>query len=211
MASMRSVRHPSLGGSTGNAILTSATASVLAVLLIAEGITILRMGSLLSAHMFIGLALIPPVLLKLASTGYRFVRYYSGAPSYREKGPPLLPLRLLAPVLVASTVAVFSTGIWLLLLGHKSDQVLLLHQVFFFIWGAVFGIHFLAHLPHALRSLRVDWAPDAPPRGPGCRRSRPARRRVHRVRSGPGVGPLERDQRLARRLGRLTPAARSDA
>ena len=77
-----------LGGTEGNEILTSATAAVLTVLLLAEGITILRMGGLVSVHMFIGLVLIPPVLLKLGSTGYRFVRYYTGARAYREKGPP---------------------------------------------------------------------------------------------------------------------------
>ena len=55
--------------------------------------------------MFVGLLLIPPVVLKLASTGYRFVRYYAGARAYREKGPPPLPLRLLAPVLVASALS----------------------------------------------------------------------------------------------------------
>ena len=49
------------------------------------------MGGLVSAHMFIGMVLIPPVLLKLASTGYRFVRYYTGSQAYRAKGPPPLP------------------------------------------------------------------------------------------------------------------------
>ena len=103
--------------------------------------------------MFIGLALIPPVLLKLASTGYRFARYYTGAPTYRAKGPPLMLLRVLAPILVASTAMIFATGVWLLLLGHHSDQVLMLHKVAFFVWSGVFGVHFLAYLPRAARSL----------------------------------------------------------
>ena len=46
------------------------------------------MRGLLGPHMFIGLVLIGPVALKLASTGYRFVRYYTGAPVYVAKGPP---------------------------------------------------------------------------------------------------------------------------
>jgi hypothetical protein len=50
-----------LGGIEGNEILTSATALVLTMLLLAEGVTIVDMGGLLSAHMFIGLVLIPPV------------------------------------------------------------------------------------------------------------------------------------------------------
>ena len=47
---------------------------------------------------------------------------------------------LLAPILVAMTIGVFATGIWLLALEHKSDQVLLLHKVTFIIWGVVFAI-----------------------------------------------------------------------
>jgi hypothetical protein len=146
-----------LGGTEGNEILTSATAVVLTVLLLAEGITIIDMGGLLTAHMFIGMVLIPPVLLKLGSTGYRFIRYYTGSRPYREQGPPALPLRLLAPALVVTTVGVFVTGTLLLLASHKLDSLLLIHKVFFFAWGAVFAVHFLAYLPRTLRSLRDDW------------------------------------------------------
>jgi hypothetical protein len=146
-----------LGGTEGNEILTSATAAVLTILLIAEGITIIRMGGLVSVHMFVGMLLIPPVLLKLASTGYRFARYYTGARTYREEGPPPLALRLLAPVLVVSTVGVFVSGVWLLLLGHRSDQLLLIHKVSFIVFGVVFAIHFLAYAPRVVRSLRADW------------------------------------------------------
>jgi hypothetical protein len=76
---LMSTRAERLGGTEGNEILTNATAVVLTLLLIAEGVTILLIGDLLSAHMFIGMVLIGPVLLKLGSTGYRFARYYSGA------------------------------------------------------------------------------------------------------------------------------------
>jgi hypothetical protein len=144
-----------------NELLTSSTAALLTILLLAEGATIINVRGLLTAHMFIGLALIPPVLLKLASTGYRFMRYYTGSPVYRAKGPPLLALRVLAPILVASTAMIFATGVWLLLLGHRSDQALMLHKVAFFVWGGVFGVHFLAHLPRASRSLGAAWGSPA--------------------------------------------------
>jgi hypothetical protein len=149
--------HERFGGLEGNEILTSATAVVLTVLLIAEGVTIVRMRGLVTAHMFIGLVLIPPVVLKLASTGYRFVRYYTGSRAYRAKGPPLLALRLLAPVLIATTLAVFVSGVLLLSAGHKSDTLLMIHQVSFIVWGIVFAVHFLAYLPRMVRSLRADW------------------------------------------------------
>jgi len=142
-------------GTHGNELLTIGTAVVLVALLLAEGVTVVQMGGLQDVHMFIGLVLIPPVLLKLASTGYRFVRYYTHAPAYVEKGPPLLALRLLAPVLVLTTVGVFVTGVALMAAGHKSDTLLLLHKVFFIVWGVLFGVHFLAYLPRVVRSLRA--------------------------------------------------------
>ena len=144
-----------LGGIEVNELLTSSVAALLSILLIAEGITILNMRGLRGPHMFIGLMLIPPIALKLASTGYRFARYYTGAPVYVAKGPPQLGLRVLAPLLVATTVMIFVTGVWLLILGHHSDQVLMLHKVAFIVWSGAFGVHFLAYLPRAAGSLRV--------------------------------------------------------
>jgi hypothetical protein len=143
------------GGTEGNEILTSATAVVLIGLLAAEGYTIVNMHGLVTAHMFIGLVLIPPVGLKLGSTGYRFARYYTGSRPYRAKGPPILPLRVLAPVLVAATLAVFATGVLLLAAGHNSRAVLQLHQLSFVVWGVVFAVHLIAYLPRMVRSLRA--------------------------------------------------------
>jgi hypothetical protein len=146
-----------LGGADGNAILTSAAAVVLVGLLVAEGITIVHMRGLLSAHMFIGLVLIPPVLLKLGSTGYRMVSCYAGSRAYRAQGPPLLPLRLMAPVLVASTLAVLASGVLLLAAGHKSSTLLTIHKLSFIVFAVVLAVHFLAYVPRVVRSLRADW------------------------------------------------------
>jgi hypothetical protein len=150
-------RSDRFGSTEGNEVLTSATAVVLTVLLAAEGLTIVNMGGLVTAHMFIGMVLLPPVLLKLASTGYRFARYYTGSRAYRAKGPPLLALRLLAPVLVAATIVVLVTGVLLLAAGHKSGALLEIHKVSFIVWGAMFAVHFLAYAPRVVRSLRADW------------------------------------------------------
>jgi accessory gene regulator protein AgrB len=62
----------------GNERLTATTATVLLLLLAVEGFTILSVRQMLSVHIVVGLVLIPPVALKLASTGYRFARYYLG-------------------------------------------------------------------------------------------------------------------------------------
>ena len=149
--------RPRLGGTAGNTALTRAVAAVLTVLLAAEGVTILDLEGLRTPHMFIGLVLLGPLAVKLASTGYRFARYYGGARPYRESGPPALPMRLLAPVLVAATVGVFASGLALLAVGHRSDLLLLAHKASFVVWSVAFAAHFLTYLPRVLRSLAGDW------------------------------------------------------
>lgn len=135
------------GGTDGNQQLTAQTGAILLVLLAILGVTILRVGQLLSIHMFVGMLLIGPVALKMASTGYRFARYYTLDPSYRKAGPPAPALRLIAPLVVISTVAVFATGVALLLAGPSSRDVLLpLHKASFIVWIAFTAIHVLGHL-----------------------------------------------------------------
>ena len=168
-ADLRTRARARLGGTDGNEVLTAATGAVLAVLLVAEGVTILDLRGLLSAHMFVGMLLLGPVALKLASTGYRFARYYSGARLYREKGPPQVALRMLAPVLVLATLGVFASGVALLAAGHRSDTLLMLHKASFIVWGAVFAVHFLAYLPRVLGSLRFDWTASRRRTLPGAR------------------------------------------
>ena len=131
------------------------------LLLAAEGVTILSIRPLLSAHVFIGMLLIPPVALKLGSTGWRFVRYYRGDHEYRAKGPPLLPLRMLAPLVVASTLAVFATGVALLVAGPGRGVLLGLHKASFVIWLGVTAIHVLAHLRRLPGLVAADWRGDA--------------------------------------------------
>jgi hypothetical protein len=143
-----SVRRRLLGGGTdGNEQLTAIIAVVLTVLLLVIGVTIIRIGQLTWLHLFIGLVLIGPVVAKLGSTGYRFIRYYTRKPEYVRRGPPALYLRLSAPPLVLLTVAVFVTGVVLLFLGPADrGSWVEIHKVTFIVWGAVFALHFLGHL-----------------------------------------------------------------
>ena len=99
------------------------------------------------------------MLLKLSSTGYRFVRYYTADPPYRRKGPPVLALRVLAPLVVLSTVVVFASGVALLLRDRPRARPLFpIHKVSFFVWLAFTALHVLGHLPidagGAARGLR---------------------------------------------------------
>jgi hypothetical protein len=135
-----------VGGTEGNRRLTAATAAVLLVLLAAEGATLLALDSLLSVHIFLGVLLIPPVALKLASTGYRFARYYLRDEGYRLDGPPKLLMRMLvAPFVVASTLGLFVSGVALLVVGPGGERVLAIHTASFKIWFFAMSAHVLGY------------------------------------------------------------------
>jgi hypothetical protein len=144
-------------GVTGNARLTGAAAAALLVLLAAEGATIPFIGPLLGPHIFIGMLLIPPVGLKLGSTGYRFARYYSGNPPFVRKGPPHLFLRLLAPGVVLTTLALFGTGVGLLLAGPPSSTLMFAHKLSFIAWVSLMTLHVLGHLLEVPALALPDW------------------------------------------------------
>ena len=141
-----------------NARLTGSTAVVLFVLLAVEGVTILRIHKLLSLHVFIGMLLVPPVALKVGSTGYRFVRYYTGSEPFRRKGPPSLVLRLLGPMLVILTAVVFASGIALLFVGPAWRlHILFVHKASFVLWLGATTIHVLGHVSDTMKLAPRDW------------------------------------------------------
>jgi hypothetical protein len=164
-ASTPEAAPPRRDGVAGNGRLTAALAAVLLVLLAAEGATIPWVGRLRVEHILIGLLLLGPVAAKLASTGYRFARYYLGAPAYVSKGPPPVVLRLLAPGVVFTTVALFGTGVALLLAGEPSGRLVFLHKASFIAWFALMAIHVLGHLREVPRRALADWRSD-PRRSP---------------------------------------------
>jgi hypothetical protein len=146
------------GGADGNERLTATTAVVLLVLLAVEGVTVLFLRPLLSVHIFVGMLLIPPVALKLGTVGYRFARYYAGSRPYRLKGPPHLLMRVLvAPVLVASTVGLFATGVALVVVGPSRGIVLGLHKASFAVWFIAMSVHVLAYVLRVPGLVRADW------------------------------------------------------
>jgi len=147
-------------GVEANARLTAATGLVLLVMLAAEGFTLVSIGSLLSWHIAIGLALIPPVTLKLSSTMWRFAHYYLGDRRYTASGPPHLMLRVLGPLLILSTVALLGTGVGLWLDGAGS-RFGFLHKASFVVWVGLMTIHVLAHVLRGARLAKADLGPRA--------------------------------------------------
>jgi hypothetical protein len=153
----RESKSPTRDGVAGNARLTGGAAAMLLVLLAIEGATIPLIGPMRGPHIFIGMLLIPPVLLKLASTGYRFARYYFGNLSYRVKGAPPLVLRVLAPGVVLTTLALFGTGVALLVEGPRTGSLTLLHKASFIAWFVVMVLHVLGHVLDIPRLALPDW------------------------------------------------------
>jgi hypothetical protein len=147
------------GGVEANARLTAGAAAVLLLLLAVEGVTVLRVRALLSLHVFIGMVLVPPVLLKIGSTTWRFARYYWGSPAYRRKGPPPRVLRVLGPAVVILTVILLASGVGLVIGPHSERHTLLfIHKASFILWFGVMTIHVLGHLIDTARVAPLDWA-----------------------------------------------------
>jgi hypothetical protein len=155
--------NPGTGGPAGNARLTAWTGLLLLALFVAELVTLLDVRGLISWHVAIGVLLVPPALVKTASTGWRIVRYYTGDRSYRRAGPPPMPLRVLGPLVVIFTLAVLASGLVLVfigtaasrstlitVLGHSADAVSI-HKATFIGWAVVTGLHALGRLVPALQ------------------------------------------------------------
>jgi hypothetical protein len=134
-------------GVEGNSRLTAVTGALLFVALAVEGITILRVRDLLGPHVFVGMVVGALVVMKLGSTGYRFVRYYRGDPAYVRKGPPHPILRVIGPLVVVTSVAVVLTGVVLLRGGESArDPWLGLHKATFIVWIVLMAVHVVGHL-----------------------------------------------------------------
>ena len=142
----------------GNERLTAAVGVLLLVPIVVELATIVfGVHTFMSLHVFVGLALIPPVLLKLGSTGWRFARYYTRSRPYVAQGPPQLAMRLLAPLLVAATVILFSSGVAMgILHGHALQIARRLHGPASVIWLVLVGVHVVVYLKRALTSSSED-------------------------------------------------------
>ena len=142
----------------GNERLTAIVGIVLLVLTVVEFATIVfGVHRFMSLHVFVGFVLIPPIVLKLASTGWRFARYYTGTRAYVVRGPPLLPMRLLAPFLVAVTIVLFASGVAMgVLHGQALSLARRLHGPASVLWLVLVGLHVLVYLQRALARSADD-------------------------------------------------------
>ena len=142
----------------GNEQLTAFAGILLVVFLAVEGATLLNLRALLSVHAFVGMFLLPIVALKMGSTGWRMARYYLGKDDYVRRGPPAWPLRVLvAPVVVASTLVLFGTGVYLLATREVQGTAVGLHKASFVVWLLSTSVHVLARLVRMREALRARY------------------------------------------------------
>jgi hypothetical protein len=149
-------------GPAGNAQLTAWTGLLLLTLAVVELVTLIDVRGLLSWHVVVGVLLAAVAALKIASAGWRFLRYYGHHRPYRQAGPPPLLLRILGPFVVLGTVAVLTTGLWLIAVGPESGRrslatllgqrvdLLSLHQASFIVFAVAAGLHLLARFVPAV-------------------------------------------------------------
>lgn len=71
-------------------------------------------------------------------------------------------LRVLAPMVVLSTLVVFISGVVLLFAGPSSrETVFPIHKDSFFVWLGFMALHVLGHLPGMPSVLRADYGASA--------------------------------------------------
>lgn len=143
-------------GVIGNERLTALVSFVLLVLILVELATSAYLGIWLPAHTAVGVLLVGPLLVKMSSTGWRFLRYYTRAPAYVRRGPPPLVLRVLGPVLLVTTLVMVGSGIGLVVTGPVKP-FLLTHVFSTLAWLPLVVVHSVAHLWQVPQHLTDDW------------------------------------------------------
>jgi hypothetical protein len=161
-------------GPAGNRRLTSLTATVLLALLIlqvASAVVFALLSYNLAAlggpvydvvrpvHFFVGFLLMPVIAIKLASTGYRFGRYYTRNRAYHEAGPPRPVPRLIAPILIVSSVTLFGSGVEMWSFRNQFGYAwTAIHNASAFVFVATLILHIVLHVREAHREAAADLA-----------------------------------------------------
>ncbi len=143
----------------GNERITALSGAVLLVLIAVELVSAAILHTLMSIHIFAGVLLAGPLVVKLGSTGWRFLRYYTGSPAFVRRGPPPLALRWMAPLLIAMTLVVVGSGIGLAVTGPGSAGLLIpLHGLSVLVWLPLIAIHTFAHILRVTHLVKDDWS-----------------------------------------------------
>lgn len=166
-------REPDDAGPGANQRLTALTGALVLPLATLVLLTGLFFGNLWHVHYFVGYLLLPVVLLKIASTGYRMARYYLRSGLYRLVRPPYPLARITSPLLVLAVIVLFVSGIVMWLTHSQADPWGWLHTDAAVIFTGLALLHLGMYVPEALRAVGDDIRP-APATAPSPRRRRRA-------------------------------------
>jgi hypothetical protein len=144
----------SAAGVVGNERMTAQAGALLLILSALVTATAGYAHGLLPIHIFVGVLFLGPLAEMLGTTGYRFLRFYTGAAAFVRRGRPRLALRILAPLLLVSTLLVVTSGLALLWAG---SGLLVLHVFTALFWLPIIALHAFAHTPSILRLIGDDW------------------------------------------------------
>jgi hypothetical protein len=130
-------------------------------LLLLPGLAVVALSGLVfgnywQLHYIAGLSLIPLLLVKLGSTTYRALSYYTRRAMYRAAGAPEWVGRLLAPALIVSTIVAMATGIWMWSQHSEAQPWAKLHVLSVLAMGACVGLHVLLRTPISLQAVTTD-------------------------------------------------------
>ena len=161
-------------GVAGNTRLTSLVATTLLVLLVlqvASAVVFALLSYNVAAlggpvydvvrpvHFLVGFLLMPLIAIKLGSTGYRFGRYYTRNRAYHEAGPPRPVPRLIAPILIASAVILFGSGVEMWSFRNQFGYAwTAIHNTSAFVFVVALSIHVIVHVREANREAAADLA-----------------------------------------------------
>ena len=115
-------------------------------------------------HFYVGLASIPFLLAKYASTGFRFAGYYLHLPRFKQAGPPKPIPRILSPLLALDFFVLYFSGLYMLFHYYYTVTNIPpfeLKPVQVHLWAAIVAVPLLMvhlgwHLVETVQGLREE-------------------------------------------------------
>jgi hypothetical protein len=145
----------------GNLILTSHAGLIIAFALVLLYLSGLAFTPLRPVHFALGFALIPILVVKLASTAWRAISYYVRRGAYRAAGAPWLLPRLIAVPLAIAAVIATTSGVVLWGEGTDHGTWAAIHTDSVIALGVVVLVHLAVYLRKALRASAKSLAATA--------------------------------------------------
>jgi hypothetical protein len=136
----------------GNLILTSHAGLIILFALVLLYLSGLAFTPLRPVHFALGFALIPILVVKLASTAWRAIGYYLHRDAYRAAGPPWLLPRVIALPLAAAAVLATISGVVLWSQGTDHGTWAAIHTDSVIALGVIVLVHLAVYLRKALRA-----------------------------------------------------------